>query len=78
MEMKPTLTPETFLESQGIFKSNTTLICHIDGCNRQPDLCSLLENFHKAKLMELDMKITPDIQSKSIRTLNASIDGYPG
>jgi hypothetical protein len=40
-----------FLESMNIELKSTTLVVHIDGHNRQPDLCSLLEMYanHKIK-----------------------------
>lgn len=52
-----TLTPKSFLESQGIDLNKSTFISCIDGYLRQPDLIHLFESYHKAKLAELDLKV---------------------
>ena len=36
---------EEYLNSIGIYLDATTLIVHIDGKNRQPDLCQLLRDY---------------------------------
>lgn len=38
---------EEYLNSIGIYLDATTLIVHIDGKNRQPDLCQLLRDYAK-------------------------------
>lgn len=46
------MTPEKFLEEQGIDLKQTALLCVIDGFMRQPDLCALLNQFAEIKVKE--------------------------
>jgi len=45
-----------YLESQGINLNTTALITCIDGYLRQPNVCSLMENYHLFKLSNTDLK----------------------
>jgi hypothetical protein len=42
-----------YLKSIGIELEKTTLIVNIDGANRQPDLCLLMEDFAKQKVKNI-------------------------
>jgi hypothetical protein len=53
-----------YLESLGIKLEATTLVCYIDGFNRQPNLVSILEGYHEMK------KIT----DKNINNVNKRVD----
>lgn len=55
--MKRQLTAEQFLREQGIELNATQLLSFIEGYMRSPNLVWLMENYHKAKLAELDLKI---------------------
>lgn len=46
------MTAEEFLKEQGIDLNQTALLSVIDGYMRQPDLCSLMEEFAKIKVKE--------------------------
>ena len=52
------LTAEQFLREQGIELNATQLLSFIEGYMRSPNLVWLMENYHKAKLAELDLKIS--------------------
>lgn len=41
---------EEYLAQKGIVRENTTLVCFIDGAQRQPDLIELMFNFAKEHL----------------------------
>lgn len=56
--MKRQLTAEQFLREQGIELNATQLLSFIEGYMRSPNLVWLMENYHKAKLAELDLKIS--------------------
>lgn len=56
--MKKQLTAEQFLREQGIELNATQLLSFIEGYMRSPNLVWLMENYHKAKLAELDLKIS--------------------
>lgn len=84
-----TLNPEEFLKTMGIELKTTTLISCIDGHMRQPNLVNILEEYHKAKLSELDLKITPESTLYDAKIIQMPvitpdggrgniIDGYPG
>ncbi len=40
---------EKFLESEGLLMSNISLICFVDGFQRQPSIIYLLEKYAKIK-----------------------------
>jgi hypothetical protein len=44
------MTPEEYLNSIGIELEKTTLVVNIDGINRQPDLCKLMEDYSNLKI----------------------------
>ena len=46
-----------YLKSIGIEMEKTTLIVNIDGANRQPDLCLLMEDFAKEKIKHITESI---------------------
>jgi hypothetical protein len=46
------MTPEEYLISIGIELQCTTLIVHIEGSNRQPDLVRIMEDYYLAKKKE--------------------------
>jgi hypothetical protein len=50
------ITPEEFLESKGMKLDTTAILSLIDSYMRQPDLCSLLEEYAKIKISELDYR----------------------
>lgn len=56
--MTKQLTAEQFLREQGIELNATQLLSFIEGYMRSPNLVWLMENYHKAKLAELDLKIS--------------------
>jgi len=56
--MKKNLTAKEFLSQQGIELNATQLLSFIDGYMRSPDLIWIMETYHKAKLAELDLKIS--------------------
>lgn len=47
--MESNLTPEQFLKNNGIELQKTQLLSFIDGCMRSPNLCALMEQYHKEK-----------------------------
>lgn len=52
------LTAKDFLSQHGIEMEATQLLSFIEGYMRSPDLLWLMEEYHKAKLQELDLRIT--------------------
>ena len=50
------MSAKEYLEAKGIVMENTTLISFIDGAMRQPDLISLMEEYAKLKIQEMDYK----------------------
>jgi hypothetical protein len=44
---------EEFLKSIDIELNSTTLVVNIDGFNRQPDLCSIMEMYANYKVKEI-------------------------
>jgi hypothetical protein len=44
---------EEFLKSIDIDLKSTTLVVHIDGHNRQPDLCSIMEMYANYKVKQI-------------------------
>lgn len=44
---------EEFLKSIDIELNSTTLVVNIDGFNRQPDLCSIMEMYANHKVKEI-------------------------
>lgn len=50
------ITAKDYLESKGIFLENTTMVSFIDGAMRQPDLVSLMEEYARLKIKEMDYK----------------------
>lgn len=56
--MKRQLTAKQFLREQGIELNATQLLSFIEGYMRAPDLIWIMEAYHKAKLAELDLKIS--------------------
>lgn len=56
--MKRQLTAKQFLREQGIELNATQLLSFIEGYMRSPDLIWIMETYHKAKLAELDLKIS--------------------
>jgi hypothetical protein len=53
--MADKLTAEQFLNNNGIELQKTQLLSFIDGCMRSPNLCALMEQYHEAKLKEMDV-----------------------
>jgi hypothetical protein len=51
------LTAKNFLSENGIEMEATQLLSFIEGYMRSPDLLWLMEEYHKAKLKELDLRI---------------------
>lgn len=64
MHTKIKLSPELFLAMQGIELESTVLNTFIGGYVRQPDLCTIMEEYAKMKIAELDYKVMPDIKEK--------------
>jgi hypothetical protein len=54
---KKKITAKEFLSSHGIEMEATQLLSFIEGFMRSPDLLWLMEEYHKAKLKELDLSI---------------------
>lgn len=44
---------EEFLKSIDIELKNTTLVVNIDGYNRQPDICSIMEMYANYKVKQI-------------------------
>jgi len=55
--MENKLTPESFLESEGINLNACQFLAYIEGYMRSPNICWLMEEYHKRKLNELDIKL---------------------
>ncbi len=51
------LTAKEFLSQNGIEMEATQLLSFIEGYMRSPDLLWLMEEYHKAKLQKLDLRI---------------------
>jgi hypothetical protein len=52
------MSAEQFLESKGMKLGSTAILTIIDSYMRQPDLCSLMEEYAKVKIKEMDYKAT--------------------
>lgn len=50
------MTPEEFLESKGMKLNTTAILTIVDSYMRQPDLCSLMEEYANIKIKEMDYK----------------------
>ncbi len=59
--MATKLTAEKFLNDNGMELQKTQLLSFIDGCMRSPNLCALMEQYHEAKLKEMDINLSKDI-----------------
>jgi len=59
---------EEFLKSVDIDLKSTTLVVHIDGYNRQPDLCDIMEMYANYKVKQ----VAESIKSFGIRLPNTT------
>jgi hypothetical protein len=59
------MTAVEFLETKGINLNTTSLYTILDGYVRQPDLCLLMEEYAKIKILEMDYKVSIDLQNSS-------------
>lgn len=55
---------ESYLKTLGIELEKTTLVVNIDGVNRQPDLCEIMEDYAKKKFEQLINTIDSPIAIK--------------
>lgn len=60
------MTAAEFLESKGMKLDTTAILTIVDSYMRQPDLCSLMEEYAKLKIQEMDYKASIDLPNEEI------------